>query len=323
MRSWKRGTQSRGIHNALSYAFDGSCDAHATVGAVAAHAYAGENRVARFTVVDGLIAHDSLGADQLRTWIEGANPATGERRGRVAHSPSADLILDGTINFPKSYSIAALLHPDLAGELEALQDRLRDRILLMWQRELNARRGAGGRIRQDISRLEVVELRHRRSRALDPHIHRHLWLNMRVQGTDGKWSSVDSRVALKFHTIVNAEGELAARSDPAWIAALAAYGYTVDFRGEIAQLAHVVRPLSRRSTQIETNRRHLTEEWREGTAAGSPAPPMRSTSMSELGRNADRTSRPGLTKASGSRASPPSCLRSTRASSRGDTRLLG
>jgi exodeoxyribonuclease V alpha subunit len=272
MRSWKRGTQSRGIRNAMSYAFDGTCDAHDTSGIDAAPACSGADTVARFTVVDGLIAHDPLSADQLCTWIEGANPATGERRGRAAHSPSADLILDGTINFPKSYSIAVILHPDLADEFEALQDRMRDRILLMWQRELNARRGAGGRIRQDISRLEVVELRHRRSRALDPHIHRHLWLNMRVQGTDGKWSSVDSRVALKLHTVVNAEGELAARTDPQWIAALASHGYTVDSSGEIAELAHVVRPLSRRSTQIEANRGRLTQEWRQEHGGREPGP---------------------------------------------------
>lgn len=93
-------------------------------------------------------------------------------------STDADLLLDGTLNHPKSYSIAALMHPELATEFEALQDRLRDRILLTWQAELNARRGHGGLVREQIARIEVVELQHRRSRALDPHIHRHLWLNI-------------------------------------------------------------------------------------------------------------------------------------------------
>ena len=264
LRSWKRGGDSRGIRNAISYAFDGTCDAHRRQppGAEAATHYAGGNTVTRHTVVDGAIARDELDGVALRRWIEGENPATGEPRGLVLRSENTDLLLDGTINFPKSYSIAALLDPDLAAEFEALQDRMRDRTITLWQRELNARRGHGGSIREDISRLEVVELQHRRSRALDPHIHRHLWLNMKVQGIDGKWSSVDSRVAMKLHTVVNAEGELAARTDPHWLAALAEHGYKLDDDGEIAQLTHLVRPLSRRSNKIDANRVRLIEAWR-------------------------------------------------------------
>lgn len=55
--------------------------------------------------------------------------------------------------------------------------------------------------------------------ALDPHIHRHLWLNIKVLGADSKWSNLDSRVAMNLPTVVNAEGELAYHMDPAWIAA--------------------------------------------------------------------------------------------------------
>ncbi|WP_243077326.1 AAA family ATPase [Microbacterium sp. SS28] len=274
LRSWKRGGDSRGIRNALSYAFNGTCDAHhrEPLGAEMAARYAegGGATVTRFTVVGGAIARDELDAIALRHWIEGGNPATGDPRGLVHRSENTDLMLDGTINFPKSYSIAALLAPDLAVEFEALQDRMRDRTVTLWQSQLNARRGHGGSIREDIARLEVVELQHSRSRALDPHIHRHLWLNMKVQGVDGKWSSLDSRVAMKFHTVVNAEGELAARTDPRWIAALAAHGYTLDDDGEIAQLAHVVRPLSRRSNKIEANRMRLIAAWRSEHPSREP-----------------------------------------------------
>ncbi|WP_370651865.1 AAA family ATPase [Microbacterium sp.] len=225
----------------------------------------------RFVVADGDITRDTLTAEQLRQWVDGRNPASGERRGRDLSSPTADLILDGTINAPKSYSIAALLHPELATEFEALQDRLRDRIITTWQHELNARRGAGGSIRESLHRVEIVELQHRRSRALDPHIHRHLWLNVKVQGEDRQWSNVDSRVAMKFHTVINAEGELAARTDPAWIAALARHGYTLDANGEIAELARAVRPLSRRSNQIEANRAVLVAQWRAEHSGQEPS----------------------------------------------------
>src|SRR6185312_3852205 len=191
------------------------------------------------------------------------DPLTGERRGRELASPDADLLLDGTMNMPKSFSLAVLLVPELRAEFDALQDRIRGRTLQLWQGELNARRGAGGLIRESIARLEVVELQHERSRALDPHIHRHLWLSVKVLGEDGKWSNVDSRVAMKLHTVVNAEGDLASRTDPSWVATLAAHGYTLDADGEIAELAHLVRPLSRRSNQIEANRAARLAGWRQ------------------------------------------------------------
>lgn len=266
---------SRGVRQALAYAFDGTCDSHlrASSGVVALAAYgeAEARSVSRFVVEDASLTSDELTAGQLEAWVDGRDPVTGERRGRVLSSPDADLVLDGTINAPKSFSVAALIHPELAAEFEALQDRLRDRIIRSWAAELNARRGAGGRIPEQLSRIEVVELQHRRSRALDPHVHRHLWLNVKVRGVDGAWSNVDSRVAMRFHTVVNAEGELAARTDPAWIAALARHGYSLGDDGEIAELAHVVKPLSRRSNQIEANRAVLLHEWRAAHPGETPS----------------------------------------------------
>lgn len=276
LERWKRGVGSQGVRQALAYAFEGSCDSHlrtaAGVEALATYGAADPAWVTRFTVEAGVITTDTLDGQQLRRWVGGRDPATDERRGRDLTSPDADLILDGTINAPKSYSVAAIINTDLAREFESLQDRLRDRIIKTWQIELNARRGAGGSIRESLHRIEVVELQHRRSRALDPHIHRHLWLNVKVLGEDGKWSNVDSRVAMKMQTVINAEGELAARTDPQWVSALARHGFTLTVDGEIAELAHAVRPLSRRSTQIEANRAVLLAAWRTDHPGLEPSP---------------------------------------------------
>lgn len=274
LRRWKRGVDSRGVSNAVAYATEASCDAHfgSLQGVEAALKYGGGAAVTRFVATSDAIHADALSVGALRRWISGEDPVSGEPRGRQMHSPNADLMLDGTINFPKSYSIAAMINPEIAAEFEALQDRLRDHVITIWQRDLNARRGAGGCIREEIARLEVVELQHRRSRALDPHVHRHLWLNIKVLGSDGKWSNVDSRVAMKLHTVINAEGELAARTDPRWLAALAAHGYTLDGNGEISQLVEAVRPFSRRSNQIEANRLSLIATWRESHPDAEPGP---------------------------------------------------
>lgn len=274
LRRWKRGVDSHGVRSAVAYATEATCDAHLAglQGVEAALAYGAGVAVDRFVVTSEDVDEDHLSFSELRRWVSGEDPGDGAPRGRQMHSPNADLLLDGTINFPKSFSLAAILDPGLAVEFEALQDRLRHRILEMWQRELNARRGPGGRIREDVARLEVVELKHRRSRALDPHVHRHLWLSIKVQGTDGQWSNVDSRVAMKFHTVVNAEGDLAARTDPQWIQALAARGYTISAEGEIAELVDGVRPFSRRSNQIEANRLSLIAAWREEHPGREPGP---------------------------------------------------
>lgn len=292
LERWKRGVESRGVRHAISYALEGTCDAHMPhpTGAKALEAYASasDSTVSRFIVDNGVITTDQLTAGGLRVWLTGHDPVTGEERGHQRPSPDADLLLDGTLNHPKSYSIATLLHPELAAEYEALQDRLRERILLTWQTELNARRGHGGLVREKITRIEVVELQHRRSRALDPHIHRHLWLNIKVLGADGNWSNLDSRVAMKLHTVINAEGELAARTDPAWIAALARHGYTLDDAGEISELASAVRPLSRRSAQIEANRARLIGEW--SAAHGGSAPSVEV--LQQIDRRAWAVARP-------------------------------
>lgn len=107
-------------------------------------------------------------------------------------------------------------------------------------------------------------------------------------GADGKWSNLDSRVAMKLHTVVNAEGELAGRTAPAWIAALARHGYTLDSAGEIAELAAAVRPLSRRSAQIEANRARLIAEWSEAHDGSTPSVDV----MKQIDRRAWAVSRP-------------------------------
>lgn len=292
LERWKRGVGSQGVRQALSYAFQGTCDSHirttSGVDALAGYSEVVGSGVARFVVEESEVSVDRLDEVQLRRWVDGCDPESGERRGRDLTSPEADLLLDGTINAPKSYSIAALLDADLASEFDSLQDRLRDRVILLWQRELNARRGAGGRVRESLRRIEVVELQHRRSRALDPHIHRHLWLNVKVLGEDGKWSNIDSRVAMKMHTVINAEGELAARTDPQWIVALARHGYTLSADGEITQLAHAVRPLSRRSNQIEANRAMLLARWHAQHPHQEPTPDQ----LHQIDRLAWATARP-------------------------------
>jgi hypothetical protein len=292
---WKRGLAAQGVKQAVHYAFGGVCDATLTAksadGVLAAAGYA-DAVMTRYIVENGAIRDDLLTRPQLKDWVDGVDPLTGERRGRDLESPVADLILDATINAPKSFSIAAMLDPELAAAYEDLQDRLRDRIMKLWQTELNGRRGKQGAIRENLARIEVVELRHERSRSLDPHKHRHLWLNVKVQGLDEKWSNVDTRVALRFQNVVNAEGDLASRTDPAWITLLDSKGFTLNADGEIAQLQHLVRPLSKRSAQIERNKAEHLQAWREQHPGEEPSSSVL-TQIDQWAWAAGRPNKPG------------------------------
>lgn len=234
------------------------------------YAHAGST-VTRFTSTADGISTDELGVEQLKAWVGGADPVTGEHRGYQMQGPDADLLFDATVNAPKTLSLAAMLDPEIAAAFDALQGRIRDRTIEMWRTELNARRGAGGRVRMELAQIEVVELKHARSRSLDPHAHTHLWLNARVLGQDGRWSNLESRTMLRFQTLVNAEGQLAAVTDADWVATLAAKGFTIDAAtGEIEQLQHLVRPFSKRSAQIESAKARFMAEWRDAHPGQEP-----------------------------------------------------
>ncbi|MFD4008772.1 MobF family relaxase [Brachybacterium paraconglomeratum] len=276
---WRRGVDGHGIRHATAYALQGGCDAaeverQVSAGAESADSYGREDAptVARYTARADGIQRDQLDAEQLRAWIDGVDPETGEQRGRTMTSPDAHLLYDATINAPKSYSLAAVLHPELREEFDALMDRVTDETVTAWSEELTTRRGAGGKQRIGLAQVEVVTLDHERSRSLDPHAHRHLWLNAKVQGVDGKWSNVDSQQVFRHQVLVNARGELAARTDTRWRAALAAHGYTLNDDGEIAELSHVVDPMSKRAAQIGRNKARLEREWRASNPGEEPTP---------------------------------------------------
>ena len=116
LERWKRGVASHGVRTAIAYALKGDCDASlrsvSGVDALASYGETGAGTVARFVAESGAVVEGSLTRDQLMAWVDGIDPVTGERRGRELTSPMADLLLDGTLNAPKSFSLVALLVPE-------------------------------------------------------------------------------------------------------------------------------------------------------------------------------------------------------------------
>ena len=57
--------------------------------------------------------------DAYGAWVAGVDPETGMRKGRLRHDDQAVRFVEVTVNGPKSWSLAAELHPDIAAAYDA------------------------------------------------------------------------------------------------------------------------------------------------------------------------------------------------------------
>ncbi|CCG05650.1 Conjugative TrwC relaxase (fragment) [Blastococcus saxobsidens DD2] len=136
----------------------------------------------RFTATDGRVAELApLTGDSYETWVAGRNPETGEPRGQLRGDEHAVRFVEVVVNGPKTWSLAAALHPDIAEAYEAAQDRAAEQIIGWLSQHATTRVGPrGGQVQVPLEVLEAATVRHYTSRANDPHWHLHLQLLSRV-----------------------------------------------------------------------------------------------------------------------------------------------
>jgi exodeoxyribonuclease V alpha subunit len=198
--------------------------------------------------------HAALTGDGYETWVAGRDPGTGEPRGRLRTDDRAVRFVEVVVNGPKSWSLAAAVHPDIAAAYDAAQDRAATQIIGWLAEHATTRVGPrGGQVQVPLDVLEAVTVRHYTSRAGDPHRHLHLQIGARVFAA-GQWRGLHTVGVRDFLAAINGIGHAAVTCDPQFRAALAAHGYTVDATGEILELAEYVGPFSARAAQIG---RHL------------------------------------------------------------------
>src|SRR4029077_19894336 len=182
----------------------------------------------------------SLTGDGYEAWVAGLDPETGQPRGRLRTDAGAVRFVEIVVNGPKSWSLAAELHPDVATAYEAAQDRAAGQIIGWLGQHATTRGGPrGAQVAVPVDRLEAVTVRHYTSRAGDPHRHLHLQVNARVFAA-GKWRGLDTVAVRDMLAAVNGIGHAAVACDPDFRAALAAHGYTLTAEGEIEQLTRYV-----------------------------------------------------------------------------------
>lgn len=260
---------------AVGYAFsDERVDASGR--AVGYYSQADEGVEHLVVTADGAIERDVLDRVGYEAWVEGRDPATGVLRGRPRCSQGRALrFVEVTVNGPKSWTIAAELHPDIAHAYESAQDNAVDALARLYARKATTRVGAGGARQERLAGVEVVAVRHRTSRAGDPHRHVHVQLNARVLRADGQWRGLDSGAFRSMIGEINGLGHLVVAADPGFRATLAGHGYTLGVDGEIVELARAVPVLSKRHAQIEANVARFEQRWRAEHPGREPSRQLR------------------------------------------------
>jgi exodeoxyribonuclease V alpha subunit len=84
----------------------------------------------RFTARDGRVEElAALTGETYETWVAGRDPDTGTARGRLRTDERAVRFVEVVVNGPKSWSLAAAVHPDIADAYDAAQDRAATEII--------------------------------------------------------------------------------------------------------------------------------------------------------------------------------------------------
>src|SRR5829696_6098717 len=216
-----------------------------------------------------------LSGDAYEVWVAGVDPDTGAGRGRLRTDQRAVRFVEVVVNGPKSWSLAAAVHPDIAEAYDAAQDRAAAQIVGWLGQHTTTRVGPrGGQVQVPVEALEAVTVRHYTSRAGDPHRHLHLQLNARVFAA-GKWRGLHTVGVRDFLAAINGIGHAAVACAPEFRAALAAHGYTLDATGEIVELAEYVGPFSARAAQIGRNLDRYERDWTAAHPGEFPGPALR------------------------------------------------
>src|SRR6478735_4081647 len=218
----------------------------------------------------------SLTGDGYEAWVAGLDPDTGQPRGRLRADASAVRFVEIVVNGPKSWSLAAELHPDVASTYEAAQDNAAGQIIGWLARHATTRVGPrGAQVAVPVEALEAVTVRHYTSRAGDPHRHLHLQVNARVFAA-GTWRGLHTVGVRDSLEAINGIGHAAVMTNPRFRSVLAAHGLTLDPEtNEIRELMPYVGAFSARTAQIRRNTDRHEATWRTTHPGEEPGPRLR------------------------------------------------
>ncbi|MEJ7774942.1 MAG: MobF family relaxase [Nocardioidaceae bacterium] len=209
-------------------------------------------------------------------WVAGYDVETGVAKGRLRTDDRALRFVEVVVNGPKTWSLAASLHPEIAVAYDAAQKRAAEEIIAWLAEHATTRVGPRGRqVQVPVEKLEAAVVRHYTSRAGDPHRHLHLQINARVLAAGG-WRGLHSVGVVDSIEAINGIGTAAMMCDPEFRRVLAAHGYTLDPASEeLRELAPYAGEFSARAGQIARNVDRYEAHWRRDHPGEEPGPKLR------------------------------------------------
>ena len=224
---------------------------------------------------DGILQRPAMDGDTYEQWVAGYDVDVGKAKGRLRTDDNAVRFIEVIVNGPKTWSLAAALHPDIAAAYDAAQGRAASEIISWVARHATTRVGPRGRqVQVPVEQIEVAVVHHRTSRAGDPHIHLHLQINARVWAA-GKWRGIHTVGLRDSLGAINGMGHATVMCDPAFRRALADHGYHLDETGEAVELAEFTGAFSARTAQIARNVDRYEATWRSEHPGEEPGPRLR------------------------------------------------
>ncbi|WP_207210507.1 MobF family relaxase [Nocardioides zhouii] len=219
----------------------------------------------------------TLDGDAYERWVAGYDVETGTAKGRLRDDAHALRFVEVVVNGPKSWSLAAALHPEIAAAYDAAMDRAAGEVIVWVAEHATTRVGPRGRqVQVPVEKLEAAVVRHYTSRSGDPHRHLHVQINARVFAR-WAWRGLHSVGVVDSVEALNGIGHAAVMCDPDFRTALAAKGYTLGDDGEIEQLAPYAGRFSQRAAQIGRNVDRYEAAWRAEHPGTEPGPKLRQT----------------------------------------------
>lgn len=219
---------------------------------------------------------DDMDGETYERWVSGYDVETGAAKGRLRTDDQAVRFVEVTVNGPKTWSVAAALHPEIAEAYDAAQMAAAEEIIGWLAAHSTTRVGPRGRqVQVAVEALEAAVVRHFTSRAGDPHRHLHLQVNARVFAA-GAWRGIHTVGVRDSLVAINGIGHAAVMTNPEFRAALAARGFTLDpDSGEVAELALYAGAFSSRARQIESNIDSYEAAWRSDHPGEEPGPALK------------------------------------------------